>query len=659
MTPATHREQLVSMLSEAAEIEHCLMCTYLYGAFSLKQSTAEDLNDQELAAVRRWRREVIAIATDEMLHLSLVSNLLIAIGARPHYRRFNFPVSPGLFPADVAIALAPLDRATLDHFVYLERPRDAEEGDAEVYEKSSYQRGVIPDRLMSFAEDYATVGELYETIDRSLELLAAEMGESGLFIGPLENQITTRDFALPGLCTVGSLAEARQAIHLIVHQGEGCPIDKQGSHYGRFCAIRQEWDTLERARPGFVPYRHSARNPLMRPPVVQGERVHVLAEPASTLLDAGNACYELMLRLLALISDDPSFHRVARRDIGAQTLALMHAIADIGSELSSLPANASHPNVGAGLSFTVSRQMLSFQSPESAAAIVAERFRLLAARCGQLTTHMPGLSRYAQSFQQYADAWRPGAARASNDRMAPVASPASAANGHSPAPAANGCAAPKTDKPNVDVAEGREVVIRFDHHRCIHARHCVLGEPAVFLANTPGEWIFPDAAPPERIAIVAHNCPSGAITWSRRDGSAAEMAPAVNTARVRENGPLAINAAIRIDGEDAGFRATLCRCGQSANKPFCDGAHATAGFVASGEPATRSSAPLATRNGPLQITPLRDGPLEVQGSLEICSGTGRTIDRTVSTRLCRCGQSRDKPFCDGSHLVAGFAADGA
>ena len=56
LTPT--REQLIHALYEAAELEHNLMCTYLYAAFSLKEGTDEDLSEVELAAVRRWRAEI-------------------------------------------------------------------------------------------------------------------------------------------------------------------------------------------------------------------------------------------------------------------------------------------------------------------------------------------------------------------------------------------------------------------------------------------------------------------------------------------------------------------------------------------------------------------------------------------------------------------------
>ena len=128
-----------------------------------------------------------------------------------------------------------------------------------------------------------------------------------------------------------------------------------------------------------------------------------------------------------------------------------------------------------------------------------------------------------------------------------------------------------------------------------------------------------------------------------------------NVVRVRENGPYAIHAEIELNG--AGYRATLCRCGQSKRKPYCDGSHAAAGFTASGEPATIPSEPLAQRAGRLTVDPIPNGPLQVRGNVEICSGTGRTVSRTQSARLCRCGGSDNKPFCDGSHARIGFRSD--
>jgi CDGSH-type Zn-finger protein len=185
----------------------------------------------------------------------------------------------------------------------------------------------------------------------------------------------------------------------------------------------------------------------------------------------------------------------------------------------------------------------------------------------------------------------------------------------------------------------------------------VLGAPSVFLANVKGSWLHPETVPVEQCVAIAHVCPSGAITYERHDGGAQEAPPAVNVLRIRENGPYAVHADVDLAAHGSMTRVTLCRCGKSSNKPFCDNSHRTAVFIASGEPVTLVSDALESRGGTLQITPLTDGPLQVLGNLEICSGTGRTVFRAENARLCRCGGSATKPFCDGTHARIGFRSE--
>jgi CDGSH-type Zn-finger protein/uncharacterized Fe-S cluster protein YjdI len=208
----------------------------------------------------------------------------------------------------------------------------------------------------------------------------------------------------------------------------------------------------------------------------------------------------------------------------------------------------------------------------------------------------------------------------------------------------------------IETVRGKHATVSFDSRLCIHARHCVISQPGVFKANVAGAWIDPDAARAEELVFVAMNCPSGAIQTKRHDGGADERPPKVNAITVREDGPLAVSATMTLAGKEIGMRATLCRCGQSKSKPYCDGSHVGAAFQATGEPATKPSEPMAERAGVLAITPYPNGPLGVSGNVEILSGTGRTIDRVQATALCRCGQSGHKPYCDGSHKAAGFVA---
>ncbi len=211
----------------------------------------------------------------------------------------------------------------------------------------------------------------------------------------------------------------------------------------------------------------------------------------------------------------------------------------------------------------------------------------------------------------------------------------------------------------VEIVLGREVTITFDATRCVHSRNCVLGHPEVFVPNVKGDWIYPDAAPAATVLQIGIACPSGAIRVARNDGSASsEVPPVVNTLRLRENGPLSLEAPMLIGGVAASsVRATLCRCGASRNKPYCDGSHAGAGFVATGETPVKESEPLAARDGPVEVVPLPNGPLKLAGNVEVVSGTGKTLNRATQLFLCRCGQSKTKPYCDGSHKAAGFQAD--
>jgi len=210
-----------------------------------------------------------------------------------------------------------------------------------------------------------------------------------------------------------------------------------------------------------------------------------------------------------------------------------------------------------------------------------------------------------------------------------------------------------------DVQEyrGKSILVRFDGKKCIHSRHCVLGRPDVFVPDASGAWIQPDGAPAEETAALARACPSGALAYERLDGAEQEGPPAVNVVRVLENGPLAVRADLAIEGQPPLLRATLCRCGASRNKPFCDGGHADARFKASGEPMEQDSAPLVDRGGTLTVKPIRNGPLVLAGNLEICSGTGHTVTRAQRAVVCRCGKSRNKPFCDGTHAEIGFTTE--
>ncbi len=212
--------------------------------------------------------------------------------------------------------------------------------------------------------------------------------------------------------------------------------------------------------------------------------------------------------------------------------------------------------------------------------------------------------------------------------------------------------------PRKQTYEGRSVRVHFDPGRCIHARECVLGLPSAFRPDERA-WVHPDEAAAGELAAVIRNCPSGALTYERLDGEGGETPPTVNRVRLWEHGPLEFRGQLKVAGEEAGTRAVICRCGRSKNKPWCDNSHRDMGFKATGEPkVTETPEELSARGGELSLTPLKDGPMQVIGNLEIIAGSGRQLDCSTETYFCRCGGSGRKPYCDGTHARIGFKADG-
>ena len=115
--------------------------------------------------------------------------------------------------------------------------------------------------------------------------------------------------------------------------------------------------------------------------------------------------------------------------------------------------------------------------------------------------------------------------------------------------------------------EGKDIEVTYDTARCLHAAECVRGMPAVFdTAKRP--WIAPDAADAESLAAVIRRCPTGALHYELRDGK--PEGPSVPTrVRLPDGGPSLLDGDLELDGKKE-TRAAICRCGQSANQPYCD-----------------------------------------------------------------------------------------
>ena len=642
------REQLLHALYEAAELEHNLMCTYLYAAFSLRRGEAEGLSSADNEMVSRWRQAIMKVAIDEMGHLSAVWNITAALGGSPRFGRNNFPLDPGVMPASVVVKLAPFSAAVIQHFVHLERPQASLEPEGPGFEPElQYQRGLRKARLTPMGMDYDTVGRFYQRLGEDLIAFVARVGEKAAFCGDPALQLSPAEVTLNGARPVICSKTALAAFTAIVHQGEGAPCDAVGSHFQQFITIRSELAAAKTANPSFSAAYPAAVNPVQRTPMRSQGRVWIENEEAAATVDLANSGYSLMMRLMAYAYSvpGPSAEKSLTVDLAR---GLMRAVTLLGERAARLSAGPSNPGCNAGMSFIALRDSAPLPHGSGARRFLTERFGELADAAAVLEES--GDVRAVDASRQL----RALAGKAQRDfatipQTAPLQKDAAAA----PATASSSIPIP-TIVAGVEEIEGADMTLLYEGKKCIHSRFCVTGAPKVFLANVKGPWIYPDAMPVDALVEIAHACPSGAIRYRRKDGKPDEGAPPVNLVSIREAGPYAVRADLRLDGQAIGYRATLCRCGASRNKPFCDGSHHKVNFSASGEPPTSAADMLPARDGVLQIDPQTDGPLQVRGNLEITSGTGRVVSRVVNTRLCRCGGSKNKPFCDGTHATIGF-----
>lgn len=202
---------------------------------------------------------------------------------------------------------------------------------------------------------------------------------------------------------------------------------------------------------------------------------------------------------------------------------------------------------------------------------------------------------------------------------------------------------------------GKQIDVRWDERLCIHIAECGKAEGELFIAGRQ-PWCDPDLSSPQQVKQVVERCPSGALTYEPKDDHDHEHGATENSVMVSFHGPYFVSGDLKIDGIPAdmpgvAFRAALCRCGQSRNKPFCDNGHQSVGFKEHGS-IGRSGTPNGETGGPLHIKPLENGPLLLEGNVTLITGAGRRAWQGKTVALCRCGASEDKPFCDGSHEKA-------
>lgn len=408
-----HRDQLIFLLREAAELEHGIMCQYLFAACSLKQSVDEGVTAAQLEAIQRWRRVVLDVARQEMLHLALVQNLLTSIGAAPHLGRPNLPSPARYFPPGVELALVPFGERALRHFLFLERPEGMPVEDAEGFsavaharplKHSAADRDLDEESIIPHAQEFATVGHLYRAIDVGFAWLSAKLGSDRLFIGPHDAQAAPETFRWPQLIKVTDLPTAHAAVDTIVEQGEGVRGNWQTAHFGKFLGVLEEYLAIRGADPSFEPARPVLVGTVRDWP---GRDVPLIDDPTTArVVDLFDVVTEIVLLALTRYFAATEETDAERKQLAELAVGLMFSgIKSLGERLTGLPFGSSQPGRTAAPAFSLQPQGVALLPHRTAAwAILEERLREAAAfaRTIQAPPSL-GLERVAEALERNAN----------------------------------------------------------------------------------------------------------------------------------------------------------------------------------------------------------------------------------------------------------------
>jgi CDGSH-type Zn-finger protein/truncated hemoglobin YjbI len=651
-----YREALIYMLCQAAELEHGIMCQYLFAAFSLKQGADEGLSDAELSVVRRWRKQISHVATQEMLHLALVQNLLSAIGAAPHMSRPNLPAPAGHYPAGVQLALLPFGEQALRHFMFLERPEGMDLQDAEGLAAMRRAEPVMNKRdIVPRGQDFATVGHLYRSIEAGFAHLAAKHGEDWLFVGPPRAQATARDFRWPELVAVTGLASSQRAIQEILEQGEGPRGDWREAHFGQFVAILDEYQQLRAANPGFDPVR-----PVLAANVRVPERdagVPLITDPLTAkVTDLFNVGYEILLQIF-----ERFFAHTEESDAQLTTLAdatvglMLRVVKPLGDLITTLPVGDGHPGKSAGPSFELFYET-DYLMPhrEAAWALLAERLddsaRLCSELCvgrggrlaGQLAPVLSAMQDIGRTLAAQLPANSPHAARADAAGLDPAA--LGGLLGRASQLAGAAAAARRDGDPAAATGEVFDQAYPIVLAAADHPASGVLVPRLVNSVLRP-------------LANALTQRPPTAST-SAAGTPRVEPSPAAPTTRLGTDSRAVGGQLWEVTKEATRLLASLGRAGGCPPEL----AEATAALqdlavrhVPAAEAASRRAELWELQAGlPATVRAERNGPYLVTNVPRLIDHLGIENQPAPQLALCRCGASSIKPVCDGSHASSGF-----
>ncbi len=645
ISPVETRDELLYLLTRASELEHDLACSYLYAGYSIKTRLEEGgLTFDEHVAIRKWKSRIAQVAVEEMLHLAQVSNILTAVGGAPHFARSNFPLPASTFPFGIAITLEPLSRSLLERFVCYEFPEDGVLSPEQMleYEPIVKRTAAAADqlemiRLRNSVEpydiDFRTVGEFYHKIESAFKKIPADR----LFIGDPTAQANPQYLDLPkDLVRVVDTDSACRAIEMIVEQGESPSAHHPDAHFVVFDRIRREYEELTAKAQVegrvFEPVRPMIENPSTRGMGSLAGTNRITDVVAQELAGLFNSTYDLMLMMLARFFAHNGETEDEFRLLARGTLRIMASVLrPLGEALAKTPAGPEYPGRRAGPTFgftgnihllahktaawiyflerlyDLSMRLTRLADEAALPQEVQEAAAALESVAEHLTPFIP--AQFAMVVRSEADernartTIRPEAdgpyivrnlrkltnskgetlpvrpvvalCRCGGSNIKPYCDGTHARNGFCSAKS------PERTPDRADTYAGKAIVVLDNRGTCCHFGNCTDHLPQVF-HHEGDPFVTADGADPAAVEAIVRACPSGALGFVK-EGVKYEGERREPEIYVAENASYYVRGGIELEGEPMNEGAlrehyALCRCGQSKNKPFCDGSHWYAGF---------------------------------------------------------------------------------
>jgi hypothetical protein len=387
------REELVTALKQAAELEVAVMLQYIYAAYSIPNYftgveyvrrglwTVEQLHlacgDGKEVRNYGMRGVLLEVSREEMIHFLMVNNILMAIG-EPFYPAIpEFGELNRRFPIDIDLALEPFNVTSLQRFMRLEMPDFLEENLA--------HEPVSPNPAVDGLHGYGSLSELYRQIREALQTIPDLFivkkgrvgGEHRLFIRDDFNKVHP-DYQLQ----VDDLNSALFAIDLIVEQGEGVQVDSpkyERSHYKQFCRLfaalssGQMKDSETGRQVPWNPSYPALRNPSLH----QGDyKTNIVTVPQTrAVMEIFNESYFLMMQLMVQhfgLMPTGSLRRSKLMNAGIDVMTGM--MRPLGELLMSMPSGKRGKT--AGPSFEIATPIY-ISTPEVAMMTISRRFEEL------------------------------------------------------------------------------------------------------------------------------------------------------------------------------------------------------------------------------------------------------------------------------------------